>query len=281
MLLDSVEAKAARVQKLPLNARKDAFDHDKGQNSEISGHCLHRIFSNLDFPLSPAFSASFSKKSAPKREENCPQSGRHVSACHGSLVPKRGKFCGVVAGFRNQWLKGLSSVKALPNPVLDLSGGLTTVLNLAYWLKLGLKQLVKCGNRLCVGVYARNGSMSVFACRPFDEGSQQPSPLSTGNAKGPPIKRFSKMISLNAENLESALLAEPHVAVMFSCRTLTRSVKVSCRTLQIAEPKALNLEKDYLVEPWNAGSVRICPLALARTCYYGGQEIHAFWSYIP
>ena len=62
------------------------------------------------------------------------------------------------------------------------------------------------------------------------------------------------MVSLHAKDLESALLAEPHVAVMFSCRTLTRSAKVSCRTLQIAEPKALNLEKDYLAEPWNVGS---------------------------
>ena len=65
--------------------------------------------------------------------------------------------------------------------------------------------------------------------------------------KRTPHKRFSKMISLHTKNLESALLAEPHVAVMFSCRTL-----------QIAEPKALNLEKDYLAEPWNAGSFRIC-----------------------
>ena len=47
---------------------------------------------------------------------------------------------------------------------------------------------------------------------------------------------------------------------MFSCRTLTRSAIVSCRTLQIAEPKALNLEKDYLAEPWNSGSFRICPI---------------------
>ena len=61
--------------------------------------------------------------------------------------------------------------------------------------------------------------------------------------KTTPHKRFSKMISLNAENVESAYLAEPHVAVMFSCRTLTRSAKVSCRTLQIAEPKAPNSEK--------------------------------------
>ena len=67
------------------------------------------------------------------------------------------------------------------------------------------------------------------------------------------------MISLDAKNLESELLAEPHVAVMFSCRTLTRSAKVSCRTLQIAEPKALNSEKDYLAEPWNAGSFAKCP----------------------
>ena len=74
-----------------------------------------------------------------------------------------------------------------------------------------------------------------------------------------PHKRFSKMIFLNAKNSESALLAEPHGAVMFSCRTLTFSAKVSCRTLEIAEPKALNLEKDNLAEPWNAGSFRVCP----------------------
>ena len=68
------------------------------------------------------------------------------------------------------------------------------------------------------------------------------------------------MIFQNAKNSESALLAEPHGAVMFSCRTLTFSAKVSCRTLlEIAEPKALNLEKDNLAEPWNAGSFRVCP----------------------
>ena len=43
-----------------------------------------------------------------------------------------------------------------------------------------------------------------------------------------PHKRLSKMISLNAKNLENVLLPEPQVAVMFSCRTLTRSAKVSC-----------------------------------------------------
>ena len=74
-----------------------------------------------------------------------------------------------------------------------------------------------------------------------------------------PHKRFSKMISQNVKNLESVLLAEPHVAVMFCCRTLIHSEKVSCRTLQIAEPKALNLEKDCLAEPWNVGSFEVCP----------------------
>ena len=74
-----------------------------------------------------------------------------------------------------------------------------------------------------------------------------------------PHKRFSKMIFLNAKNSESALLAEPHGAVMFSCRTLTFSAKVSCRTLEIAEPKALSLEKDHLAEPWNGGSFHLCP----------------------
>ena len=54
------------------------------------------------------------------------------------------------------------------------------------------------------------------------------------------------MLFLNAKSSESALLAEPHGAVMFPCRTLTFSAKVSCRTLEIAEPKALNLEKDNL-----------------------------------
>ena len=68
------------------------------------------------------------------------------------------------------------------------------------------------------------------------------------------------MIFRDAKSLESVLLAEPHVAVMLSCRTLTRSAKESCRALQIAEPKALNLEKDYLAEPWNVGSFRVCPL---------------------
>ena len=70
------------------------------------------------------------------------------------------------------------------------------------------------------------------------------------------------MIFLNAKNSESTLLAEPHGAVMFSCRTLTFSAKVSCRTLEIAEPKALNLEKDNLAETWNAGSFRVCPFFL-------------------
>ena len=65
--------------------------------------------------------------------------------------------------------------------------------------------------------------------------------------------RFSKMISLHAKNLESAPLAEPHIALIFSCRTLTRSEKVSCRTLRIAEPKPLKSEKDYLAEHCNAG----------------------------
>ena len=90
------------------------------------------------------------------------------------------------------------------------------------------------------------------------------------------------MISLNAKNLESVLLAETHVAVVFSCRTLTRSVKVSCRTLQIAEPKALNLEKDYLAEPWNVGSFRVglkiassVPRLVSKRCSLGmNRAIH-------
>ena len=67
------------------------------------------------------------------------------------------------------------------------------------------------------------------------------------------------MISLNTKSLESVLLTEPHIAVMFSFRTLTDSVKVSSRTLQIVEPKALNLEKGYLAELWSVGSFRKCP----------------------
>ena len=57
---------------------------------------------------------------------------------------------------------------------------------------------------------------------------------------------------------------------MFSYRTLTRSAKVSCRTLQIAEPKALNLEKGYLAEPWNARSFRVCPL------FFMFQRLHVY-----
>ena len=76
------------------------------------------------------------------------------------------------------------------------------------------------------------------------------------------------MIFQNAKILESVLLVELYVAVMFSCRTLSRSAKVSCRTPHLAEPKALNLEKDYLAEPWNAGSFRVCPIktSLKRFC---------------
>ena len=72
-------------------------------------------------------------------------------------------------------------------------------------------------------------------------------------------KKFSKMISVNVKSLGSMLLAEPHVTVMFSCRTLTRSARVCCRTLQVAELKALNFEKDSLAEPCHVGSFRICP----------------------
>ena len=82
--------------------------------------------------------------------------------------------------------------------------------------------------------------------------------------KRTPHKRFSKMIFRNAKTLEGALLAEPHVAVMFPCRTLTRSAKVSCRTVKIAEPKAMNSEKDHPAEPWNAGSFRKCPTSRPR-----------------
>ena len=79
--------------------------------------------------------------------------------------------------------------------------------------------------------------------------------------------RFSLLfLFLPLRNLESVLLAEPHVAVVLSCRTLTRSAKVSCRTLQVAEPKVLHLEKDHLAEPWNAGSFRKCPSFLSVLC---------------
>ena len=58
------------------------------------------------------------------------------------------------------------------------------------------------------------------------------------------------MISLNAKTLEGVLLSELHVAVMFIVlfpNLKTHAAKVCCRILQIAEPKALNLEKDDLV----------------------------------
>ena len=40
------------------------------------------------------------------------------------------------------------------------------------------------------------------------------------------------------------------------------NAKVCCQTLQIPEPKALNLQKDHLAEHWNVASFRICPLQL-------------------
>ena len=64
------------------------------------------------------------------------------------------------------------------------------------------------------------------------------------------------------EDLKSIPLAKPRVAVMFSCRTLTRSAKSCCRTLHIAEPKALNVEKDQLPNPGMWGSLRKCPQQL-------------------
>ena len=72
---------------------------------------------------------------------------------------------------------------------------------------------------------------------------------SSGNGIGPPPPKGSARCSLSpskSQNLESMLLAEPHVAVMFSCRTLTRLAEICCRTLQTAEPEALNLEKGFL-----------------------------------
>ena len=71
---------------------------------------------------------------------------------------------------------------------------------------------------------------------------------------------WTLLIFLNMKNLESVRLDEPHVAVIFSCRTMTRSAKVSCRTLQIAEPRALNSEKDYL--PSHLRPVIIKPVGL-------------------
>ena len=50
---------------------------------------------------------------------------------------------------------------------------------------------------------------------------------------------------------------------MFSCRTLTHSAKVCCRTLQSPEPNAVNLEKDNLAIPWNVLADR--PRQFTRT----------------
>ena len=91
-----------------------------------------------------------------------------------------------------------------------------------------------------------------------------------GKRNRTPHKRFSKMISQNAKNLENVFLAEPCIAVMFPCRTLTRSEKISCRTLKIAEPKALHLEKDYLAKPWNAESFENAQRC--RNCSRNGEN---------
>ena len=68
------------------------------------------------------------------------------------------------------------------------------------------------------------------------------------------------LIFLNAKNLESVLLSEPTCCGHVSCRTLTHSAKVCCRTFQIAEPKVLSFEKDSLAKPWNVGPLRIYPV---------------------
>ena len=91
------------------------------------------------------------------------------------------------------------------------------------------------------------------------------------------------MISLNDTNLESVLLAETRVAVMFSCRTLARSAKVSCRTLQVAEPKVQNLKKDHLAELWNVGSFRTCPIMspILKSGRRNGPKEEYFGPHIP
>ena len=50
----------------------------------------------------------------------------------------------------------------------------------------------------------------------------------SGNTKDPPqeVQQDDLSLSLKAKNLESVLLAEPQLAAMFPCRTLTRSAKV-------------------------------------------------------
>ena len=118
-------------------------------------------------------------------------------------------------------------------------------MGLVYWEKRNVPKCVKNASKMRGTPLGENTFWTIPICEDIRKDQRTPQ------------KRFSKMISL--QNLESAPLAEPHVAVMFSCRTLTRSAKVSCRTLRIAEPKALNSEKDYLAEPWNAGSSRKCP----------------------
>ena len=58
---------------------QDAFDHDRGQKSAISGHRLHWIFWNFlqwIISLFSRFSVQCSKEIAPKCGENCPISGR-------------------------------------------------------------------------------------------------------------------------------------------------------------------------------------------------------------
>ena len=50
------------------------------------------------------------------------------------------------------------------------------------------------------------------------------------NIAAPPIRGPARW-SLETPRIWRAYFAEPHIAVMFSCQTLTRSAKVSCRTL--------------------------------------------------
>ena len=69
--------------------------------------------------------------------------------------------------------------------------------------------------------------------------------------KGPPYEVQQDDLSTRQEFGECTSCRTPccsHVLLL----NLDPFTMVSCRTLQIAEPKARNLEKDYLAEPWNA-----------------------------
>ena len=81
----------------------------------------------------------------------------------------------------------------------------------------------------------------------------------SGNTKGPPIKGSADDLSRRQEFGKCTSCRTPCCSSVL-LPNLDPFSEGILPTPPIAEPKALNLEKDDLAELWNAGSFRKCPL---------------------